>query len=330
MPGVVVALLLADQQQAQAADVIGTITEVIASPVPLGIAVMAVATMGAIAATAWLISKARVALNRASPFDVGGGFDHYYSRILPAARSGVLLLIYAGYAVLWLARWPARQGYEWLRQPFGSTFLGGVAAIGVLYLLGRALVGLVTATWCAGRWLGLEARGIVWHTVESGDAFRILWVRPNREYLFDTTIRDHRLNEEMLAQRQRRTQLATAAGLVLIALIGWRALPPVIEHFYPLLSPGFVSFLKDHAAPALLAQLVFLFGMIPATISLIAELFNGLVYRLGAQYIPGANVTGERPVPITRKQVEAQMVHGDEGFASPLDAVRRMAGNRDS
>jgi hypothetical protein len=43
-------------------------------------------------------------------FDIGGTFDHFYSRILPAARIGVVILIYAGYAGLWLWAWPAYPG----------------------------------------------------------------------------------------------------------------------------------------------------------------------------------------------------------------------------
>ena len=75
---------------------------------------------GAIGAVAWLTAAlvaslavlylsakvaARVSVRKS--FDVGGSFDHFYSRILPAARPDVVYLIGAGYAGLWLSAWPA-------------------------------------------------------------------------------------------------------------------------------------------------------------------------------------------------------------------------------
>ena len=61
----------------------------------------------AILAVFYLSAKVAGRFYGRKTFDIGGTFDHFYSRILPAARSGVVALIFAGYVWLWLSRWPA-------------------------------------------------------------------------------------------------------------------------------------------------------------------------------------------------------------------------------
>lgn len=65
--------------------------------------------MGALAATLvvfFLVAKVSARLSARKTFDIGGNFDHFYSRILPAAHSGAVYLIFAGYVALWLLTWP--------------------------------------------------------------------------------------------------------------------------------------------------------------------------------------------------------------------------------
>jgi len=44
--------------------------------------------------------------------------------------------------------------------------------------------GLAKAAWFALRWLRLEARGVLWHITDSGEPYRVVWLRRNGEYLY--------------------------------------------------------------------------------------------------------------------------------------------------
>jgi hypothetical protein len=160
-----------------------------------------------------------------------------------------------------------------------------------------------------------------WHTADSGEAYRILWLKPDGEFLYDTTIRDHRLQQEMLAIRTRRQSIAKALLSTVIAYAVWLKGPDVIAYFYPLLPDNAVSFLNTSPALTIFGWLVFLFAVIPSTAGLIAALADELVYRSGAQFIAGAKVVGPRPVPLGRQYVEAQNAHGDADFVSAAEAI---------
>jgi hypothetical protein len=294
---------------------------------------------GAIGAVAWLTAAlvaslavlylsakvaARVSVRKS--FDVGGSFDHFYSRILPAARPGVVYLIGAGYAGLWLSAWPAGRELRWLYQPFNSVIVGVLVTLIVVCLAGKGFWELAKAAWFAMRWLRLEARGLSWHFTDSGEPHRVLWVRQNGEYLYDTTIRDHRLNQELETLHARRHLLMTTAAVAAAAIVVWLVGPSLIKTFYPLLSFGVVSFLSRWAILPILTWIVFLFFVIPKTVEVIAALLDELVYRSGAQFIAGAKVLDPGASRLGRKDVEDQNAHGDADFVTAAEAVRRMAG----
>ncbi len=73
--------------------------------------------------------------------------------------------------------------------------------------------------------------------------------------------------------------------------------------------------------------LVFFFVVIPMTVAVIAALADELVYRSGAPYITGAQVLEPGAWRLSRQNVEQQMAHGDAGFATAAEAVRRMFGS---
>jgi len=91
-----------------------------------------------------------------------------------------------------------------------------------------------------------------------------------------------------------------------------------------------VADLQGWDALNILSWLLFLFAVIPRTAELVAALADELVYRSGAQFIPGAKVTGARPVPLGRQHVEAQNAHGDADFVSAAEAIRRMTGQSET
>jgi hypothetical protein len=255
-------------------------------------------------------------------FDIGGNFDHFYSRILPAARSGVVVLIYAGYAGLWLWAWPTYPGYRLLHEPFDSVIAGMLAT---LIVVGIAAIGfwkLAKAEWFALRWLRLEARGVLWHITDSGEPYRVMWLRRNGEYLYDSTAtRDKRANEELTTLRERRIRLGKVSAIAAIAIIVWLGGHAFIATFYSLLSAGNAAFLYKWGV-----VLVFLFVVIPMMVAVIAALLDELVYRSGAQYIAGAKVLEPGAWRLGRHNVEEQKAHGDADFATAAEAVRRMAG----
>jgi hypothetical protein len=275
-----------------------------------------------------LYLKARIETRIAGrkSFDVGGSFEHFYSRIGPAAREGVVHLIYAGYAALWLAAWPSHPQFRWLHQPFGNLFAGVAATAVVVWLGGKGTAELAKAAWAAWRWLRLEAGGVSWHIADSGEPYRILWRRRNGESLFDSTIRDHRLHHEVEAIRSRRRLLVTETAVAALSFVAWRAAPALIVAVSPLLPLWLVSFMRDWDVLAIVAWLILLFAVIPKTAAACAALLDELIYRAGAQFIPGAKVLDPRPVPLGRHDVEAQNAHGDADFVTPTEAVRRMAG----
>ncbi len=280
--------------------------------------------MGALVATlAVFYLSAKVAARFPGPksFDIGGNFDHFYSRILPAARFGAVALIYAGYVALWLSKWPVYPGYRLLHQPYDSFFYGVLASLVVVGLVAMGSWKLAKATWFALRWLRLEARGVLWITSNSGEPYRAVWQRRNGESFYDSKMTlNHRLSEELTTLRSRRIRLGTAAAIAAIAIIVWLRGQAFIATFYSVLPVWAVTFLLNWGV-----LLVFLFVAIPMTVAVIAALLDELVYRSGAQYITGAKVVEQGAPRLGRQNVEDQKAHGDAEFVTATEAVRRMA-----
>ena len=169
----------------------------------------------AILAVFYLSAKVAGRFYGRKTFDIGGTFDHFYSRILPAARSGVVALIFAGYVWLWLSRWPgASPQFPLLHQPYNSGFYGVLATLIVVGLVAKGSWELAKAAWFAMRWLRLEARGVLWHITDSGEPYRTMWLRRNGEYLYDpAATRDKRANEELTTLRERRIRLGKLSAI---------------------------------------------------------------------------------------------------------------------
>ncbi|HEY5225346.1 MAG TPA: hypothetical protein VIJ06_01010 [Methylovirgula sp.] len=294
----------------------------IATYSPVALAVLVAAFMAAAAALALFAMRRRP---KRSVFDVGGPFDQYSKRVWPDLREGLVKTTYAGYATLWLTSWPTDRQYNLLPLPWGQPVLGvfGAAIVAVLWI--DVAYKLGPASWNGWRWLRLEAEGIHWHTAESGETFRIIWRRPNGEYLFDTTIRDHRLQQELQAIRARKQRLVRTAIKAAISVALWLAVPGIVADFYNLMRPETANFLAYWEAP-IFDWVMFLLAVVPNSADLAAAVAEELAYRSGAQFIPGAKVLGTRPTPISRKHIETQKAHGDASFVPAAEAVRRMAG----
>lgn len=300
------------------------------APGPIGAALWVLAAILGVWAASFFMARAARRLPGRKSFDVGGNFDHFHSRALPSLKSGTVTLIYAGYAALWLGSQPPDADFSWLYDAWGNRFAGLAVTACILILTFNAGRELLKALWLGLRWLRLEGQGMHWHTADSGEAYRILWLKPDGEFLYDTTIRDHRLQQEMLAIRSRRQNIAKALLATVIAYAVWLLGPDVVAYFYPLLPDDAVSFLHTSPTLLILVWLVFLFGVIPCTAGLLAALADELVYRSGAQFISGAKVLGARPVPLGRQHVEAQNAHGDADFVSAAEAIRRMTGQSET
>ena len=284
--------------------------------------------MGALAATLiafFLSAKAAARLSRRKTFDIGGSFDHFYSRVLPAARSGAVHLIFAGYVALWLLRWPASPQFRLLYEPSNSVFYGVLATLVVVGLVAKGTWGLAKTEWFALRWLRLEARGVLWHISDNGESYRTMWLRRNGEYLYDpTTTRDKRANEELITLRERRIRLGKVSAITAISIFVWLQGQTFVETFYPVFSAGFVGFLQSVLPTSIV--LVFFFVVIPQSVGVIAALLDELVYRSGAQFVAGAKVLEPGAGRLSQRNVEQQKAHGDADFVTAEEAVRRMFG----
>jgi hypothetical protein len=293
---------------------------------PVWAALLGIGILLAVGVAAFHLARTAKHLPGRKSFDVGGRFDQFYNGTLPPLKSGTISLIYTGYAALWLASQPPDSTLTWLYDPWGNQLAGFAATSGILFLTFFAMRNILKSLWFGLRWLRLEGRGMRWHTADNGEVYRILWLRPDGEFLYDTTIRDHRLQQELTAIRARRQRIAKALLTAAISYAAWLRGPDLVASVYPALSDDVVTFLQQWDALAILAWLLFLFAVIPSTAELLAALADELVYRSGAQFIPGAKVTGARPVPLGRQHVEAQNAHGDADFVSAAEAIRRMTG----
>ena len=302
-------------------DLVAAVLAFVRTNGPIGAVAWLTGVLVAALAVFYLSVKVAARFSGHKSFDIGGTFDHFYSRILPAARFGAVALIYAGYVGLWLSKWPIYPGYQSLHQPYDSVFAGVLATLIVVGLVAMGSWGLAKACWFALRWLRLEARGMRWYIADSGEPYRIMWVRRNGEYFYDATIRDDRLNEELTTLRARRIRLGKAAAIAAVAIIVWLRGQSFIATFSSLLPVWAVIFLLNWAV-----LLVFLFVVIPMTVGVIAALLDELAYRSGAQYITGAKVLDPSASRLGREHVEKQKAHGDADFVTSAEAVRRMAG----
>jgi len=290
---------------------------------PIGAVAYLMGALAAILAVCYLLAKIAARFPGRKSFDIGGTFDHFYSRILPAARFGAVALIYAGYVALWLSKWPVYPGYRLLHQPHDSVFYGVLATLIVVGLVAVGTWKLVKAAWFALRWLRLEARGVLWHITDSGEPYRAVWLRRNGESYYDLEgTRDKRANEELTTLRARRIRLGKTAAIAAVAIIVWLRGQAFIATFSSLLPVWAVTFLLNWAV-----LLVYFFVVIPMTVGVIAALLDELVYRSGAQYITGAKVLEPGASRLGREHVENQKAHGDADFATAEEAVRRMFGS---
>ena len=293
---------------------------------PIGAVAYLTGVLVAILGVFYLLAKVAARLSVRKTFDIGGNFDHFYSRVLPAARSGTVALIFAGYLGLWLSRWPAASPQlRWLHQPYNSGFYGVLATLIVAGLIAKGAWDLAKAEWFGLRWLRLEAGGVLWHIADSGEPYRTMWLRRNGEYFYDREMtRDKRAGEELTTLRERRLRLGTVSAVAAIAVIVWLKGQSFIETFYPALSSGFVGLLQS--VLPIFIWLAFFFVVIPMTVWVIAVLLDELIYRSGAQFITGAKVLEPGAWRLTRQNVEEQKVHGDADFVAAAEAVRRMFG----
>jgi hypothetical protein len=303
-------------------DLVGTVLAFESVNGPIGAVAYLIGALVAALAVFYFAAKVGARLRSSKKFDIGGNFDHFYSRILPVARIGAVALIYAGYVALWLSKWPVYPGYRLLHEPDGSVFYGVLATLIVAGLVAIGSWWLAKAAWFAMRWLRLEARGALWHITDSGEPYRIMWLRRNGEYLYDSAAtRDKRANEELDTLRARRIRFGKAAAIAAVAIIVWLRGQAFIGTFYSVLPAWAVIFLVKWGVP-----LVFFFVVIPMTVAVIAALVDELVYRSGAQYITGAKVLEPGAWHLSRQNVEEQKAHGDADFVTAAEAVRRMAG----
>jgi hypothetical protein len=303
-------------------DLVGTVLAFESVNGPIAAVAYLMGALAAVLAVFYFAAKAAARFRSGKRFDIGGNFDHFYSRILPSARFGAVALIYAGYVALWLSKWPIYPGYRLLHEPDGSVFYGVLSTLIVAGLVAIGSWWLAKAAWFALRWLRLEARGVMWHITDSGEPYRIMWLRRNGEYLYDSnTPRDVRAYEELTKLRERRIRLGTAAAIAVVAIIVWLRGQAFIGTFYSVLPAWAVIFLVKWAVP-----LVFFFVVIPMTVAVIAALVDELVYRSGAQYITGAKVLEPGAWRLSRQNVEEQKAHGDARFETAEEAVRRMFG----
>jgi hypothetical protein len=292
---------------------------------PIGAVAYLTGALVAILGVFYLSAKVAARFYGRKTFDIGGNFDHFYSRILPAARSGVVALIFAGYVALWLSKWPIYPGYRLLYQPYDSVFYGVLATLIVVGLIAKGSWELAKVAWFALRWLRLEARGVLWIITDSGEPYRVVWLRRNGENFYDpAATRDKRAMEELTTLRARRIRLGKLSAIAAIAIIVWLRGQSFIETIYPVLSAGFVSFLQSVLPISVL--LVFFFVVIPMTVGVIAALLDELIYRSGAQFVAGAKLLEPGASRVSRQNVEEQKAHGDADFATAAEAVRRMAG----
>ena len=294
---------------------------------PIGSVAYLMGALVAALAVFYLWAKITARFSSRKTFDVGGEFDHFYSRILPAARRGAVALIYAGYVALWLSKWPtASPQFPLLHDPYNSVFYGMLATLVVVGLVAMGSWGLAKAAWFGLRWLRLEARGVLWQIADSGEPYRVVWLRRNGEYFwYPQMTRDKRGGEELTKLRERRIRLGKVSAIAAVAAIAWLHGQTFIESFYPLLPMWAVTFLQDWRALAIFVWLVFFFVVIPQTVGVIAALVDELVYRSGAQYVAGAKVLEPGAWRLGRQNVEEQKAHGDADFETAEDAVRRMA-----
>jgi hypothetical protein len=182
--------------------------------------------------------------------------------------------------------------------------------------------GLAKAAWFALRWLRLEARGVPWYIADSGEPYRVVWLRRNGEYFYYPEMtRDKRGGEELANLRERRVRLGRVSAIAVVAIIVWLQGQTFVETFYPVISAGFVGFMQWVLPICIL--LVFFFLVIPKTVGVIAALLDELVYRSGAQFIAGAKVLEPGAWRLGRQNVEEQKAHGDADFVTAEDAVRR-------
>jgi hypothetical protein len=307
-------------------DVVTVVLAFVRANGPIGAVALLMAAITLLLAAFYSYRKVTTQLPGRQTFDVGGSFDHYYSRILPAATIGVVNLIYAAYGGWALSYFPARRDFRWLYEPGGNLFLGIIATGFVAFLAGRGVTELAKALWFALHWIPLEARGVKWRIADSGEPYRVLWLRPNGESLYDSTIRDHRLHQEIDAIRKRRHALLKETALAGLSIVAWLGAPDLIKTFYPLLPFEVVAFFGKWNVPTIAAWLFLLFAAIPKSVAAIAALIDELLYRAGAQFISGAKVIDTKPTPLGRGDVDNQKAHGDADFVPAAEAVSRMGG----
>ena len=201
---------------------------------PIGAVARLTGALAAALAVFYLWAKVTARFSSHKTFDVGGEFDHFYSRFRWGACSGVVWLIYAGYLALWLWRWPTSPQLWWLHEPSYSVFYGMLDTLIVVGLVAMGCWGFAKAAWFGLRWLRMEARGVLWHIADSGEPYRVVWLRRNGEYFYYPEMtRDKRAGEELEKLRERRIRLGKVSAIAVVAIIVWLHCQTFIGTLYP-------------------------------------------------------------------------------------------------
>ena len=229
---------------------------------------------------------------------------------------------------LWAVTWP--QGF-FIYELTPDVSVVGIIKLALALFAAKSWWHVVKGLWFGLRWLRLEAQGLHWVQLNE-HSYRVTFYRSDGSLQYDKLTRQQRLDQEVSSIRHRRQVLLRGAPVLAALVIGFLLIPAGIDVVNAELryfdwGASVIGFLQDWHEVEAVQWLWFFFGIVPKAVPVALVVLDELIYRSGAQFIPGAKVLDPVRPPRTLESIHDQRVHGAADFVPADDAANRMSGS---
>lgn len=257
--------------------------------------------------------------------DVGsGGITGWYKQMVGGLRANLASAIISLGLWQWVLSWPPHL----LQISPGLSVPGIIKFFLMLWTL--SVWGKIAISgWHGWLWLRLEAAGMHWVRLND-NVYRVTFWRRDGNLQFDRSTWHHRLDEEISCLRHRRTAILREGGHLAALAAIFLLIAAVFDFLYREIAyldggRSLVSFLRHWNLAGVVLWLWFFFVIVPKSVEVGLIVLDEFVYRLGAQFVPGAKVRDRMLPPKTLETVRAQKVHGAADFVRAGEAARQMS-----
>jgi hypothetical protein len=258
--------------------------------------------------------------------DTGGERkDHHFSWMKSGLAAQLPSALMAAALWIWVSSWP--RDFLSFEIADGVTF-AMILKFCLIAWTAVVVIRLAIAFWHGAQWRRLERNGVTWVARNDQKLPVLFYRKEDGNVVLDETPHDKRLKIELMSTRARRASLAKTGVKLIVGVAVAAVLLLLANLALPQLGDDVVQFSSDWQVVPIAALGAFGVFVVPALSSMTVLLFEELVYRSGAQFIPAPRTAAPPTAPKTLEALRAETVHGTGKIASPAEAARQMSSDR--